>query len=114
VFATKVKRFLHSSDHVAAATGPFHSVQVRNAGTATSWKIKSGQSLSIVIGDSWWVGVRDGNGSLVFSAPPCAGPIRDVTRVELPLASGSIQIDSPTVWREVCSSPASVSLTVTN
>jgi hypothetical protein len=99
---------------VAAATGPFHSIPVRNAGTATSWKIKSGQSLSIVIGGYWWVGVRDGTGRLLGSVPPCADPISDVTRVEFPLASGSIQIDLPTIWHEVCSSPASVSLTVTN
>jgi hypothetical protein len=99
---------------VAAATGPFHSVPVLNAGTATSWTIKSGQSLSIVIGDSWWVGVRDGTGRLLGSAPPCADPISDVTRVEFPFASGGLQINSPTIWHEVCSSPATVSLTVTN
>jgi photosystem II stability/assembly factor-like uncharacterized protein len=98
---------------VASATGPFHSVPMLNAGTATSWKIKSGQSFSIVIGASWWIGVRDENGNVVHSAPPCADPINDVTRVEFPVASGSIRIDLPTIWNEVCSSPASVSLTVT-
>jgi BNR/Asp-box repeat len=96
---------------VAAATGPFHSVPVSKAGTATAWASGSGQSLPIVIGASWWVGVRDENGNPVGSAPPCSDQIFDVTRVELPFAFGSTLIDLPTTWHEVCSSPASVSVT---
>lgn len=97
---------------VAAATGPFHAVPVIRTGTATAWASESGQSLPIVIGASWWVGVRDANGNPVRSAPPCADPIFDVTRVELPFAFGSTVIDLPTTWHEVCSSPASVSVTL--
>ena len=97
---------------VAAATGPFHPVPVTKAGRVSAWASESGQSLPIVIGASWWVGVRDSSGNPVRSAPPCADPIFDVTRVELPFAIGSTLIDLPTTWHEVCSSPASVSVTL--
>jgi hypothetical protein len=97
---------------VAAATGPFHPVPVTKAGRVSAWASESGQSLPIVIGASWWVGARDANGNAVGSAPPCADPIFDVTRVELPFAVGSTLIDLPTTWHEVCSSPASVSVTL--
>jgi hypothetical protein len=96
---------------VAGSTGPFHAAPVIKAGTATAWASESGQSLPIVIGASWWVGVRDANGNAVLSAPPCADPILDVTRLELPFASGSAIIDLPTTWHEVCSSPARVTVT---
>jgi len=97
---------------VAAATGPFHAVPVTKGGTATAWASESGQSLPIVIGASWWVGVHDASGNPALSAPPCADPIFDVTRVELPFAVGSSLIDLPATWREVCSSPASVSISL--
>jgi len=96
---------------VASATGPFRMVGVVNAGTATSYPVKSGESLSIVLGGSWWVGVRPDNGT-PLPAPPCAGPISDVSRVAFPFSSGNIQIDLDITWHEVCSSPASVSLTI--
>jgi hypothetical protein len=39
-----------------------------------------------------------------------------VTRIEFPLARGTIEIDLPTPWewREVCSSPGSVTVDVEN
>jgi len=94
---------------VAGASGPFETVPVDKAGTATSWASGSGQSLPIVIRASWWVEVRDSNGNAIGPGP-CADPIVDVTRVELPFASGSTEIDLPTTWHEVCSSPASLSV----
>jgi hypothetical protein len=97
---------------VAAATGPFHSVPVIRSGRVTAWASESGQSLPMLIGASWWVGIRDESGNAVVSAPPCADRIFDVTRAELPFASGSTVIDLPTTWQEVCSSPASVSVTL--
>jgi hypothetical protein len=95
---------------VATATGSFHNVPVIRPDRVTAWASESGQSLPMVIGASWWVGVRDESGNAVGSAPPCADPVFGVTRVELPFASGSTVIDLPTTWREVCSSPASVSV----
>jgi hypothetical protein len=97
---------------VAAAIGPFHSVPVIKPGPVIAWASETGQSLPMVMGASWWVGVRDESGNAVGSAPPCADPIFDVARVELPFASGSTVIDLPTTWHEVCSSPASVSVTL--
>jgi hypothetical protein len=95
---------------VAAATGPFQSVPVIRPGPVTSWASESGQSLPMVIGAWWWVGVRDESGNAVLSAPPCADPIFDVMRVEFPFALGSTMIDLPAAWDEVCSSPASLSV----
>jgi hypothetical protein len=97
---------------VAGASGPFHAVSATRTGTVTAWASESGQTLPLVLGASWWVGFRDANGNAVGSAPPCLDPILDVTRLELPFASGSAVIDLPTTWHEVCSFPASVSITL--
>ncbi len=98
---------------VASATGSFQTVRVVNAGTASSFSVQSDQSFSIVLGAWWWIGGHTENGT-PLPAPPCTDRISDVSRVKFPIASGSIQIDLGTVWQEVCSSPASVSLTITN
>ena len=107
---------------VAPATGAFEAVAVGDAGTengtggytpAMSAKIPSGRSLSIVIGAWWWSGARPDTGT-PFPAPPCAGPINEVTRVEFPLATGTLHIDLPVVLKQVCSSTASMSLTIKN
>ena len=96
---------------VAPATGPFQPVRVVNTGTAASVNLRSGQSVKLVIGDSWWI--RDADGQPMVSwAPRCANPISDVTRVEFPLSSGRLEIDFDIPWHEVCPSPASVSVTV--
>jgi hypothetical protein len=95
---------------VAAATGPFHAVAVRNTGIATAWSSGSGESVPIMLGASWWIGGQSDNGT-PLPAPPCNYPIYDVSRVEIPLATGTIAFDLPIVWHEVCSSPASVSIT---
>jgi hypothetical protein len=92
---------------VGAASGPLHAVAVRNTlGTATSWGSGPGQSLPIMLSASWPVG-----GQTAFSAPPCADPIYDISRIEIPLASGAIELDLPIDLREVCTSPPSVSMT---
>ncbi len=97
---------------VAGATGSPVIVKVVDAGTTTakgdntpamSARIRAGHELSIEIG-AWWGG---------FGAPSaCYGAIHDVTRVELPLATGALLIDLPTVFQQVCTSPASVSLMI--
>jgi hypothetical protein len=90
---------------VATATGAFQAVAVRNTGIAISWNSGAGESVPIVLSASWPVG-----GQPLFSARPCADPIDDVTRVEIPLATGTIELDLPITLHEVCSSPASVSM----
>jgi hypothetical protein len=94
---------------VASASGPFQAVRVLNAGTVTSFSATSGGNVSIALGASWpipWMWAQ-----LEKTPPPCAGAISNVSRVEIPLASGSLQIDLGTVWPEVCPDPASVWLT---
>jgi hypothetical protein len=118
---------------VASATGPFQAVRVDNIGyevcvnnachyvSPPSYKIRSGQSLTIGFDVSWWVGANDVNGMPLDTAPPCPGAVKDVTRVEVPLASGAIMIDLETAirmpessvpWHEVCASRDSISLTI--
>lgn len=95
---------------VANANGPFHAVAVRGTSPVTSWSSGAGENVPIMLSDWWWVGVQPADGT-PFPAPPCTDPIFDVSRVEIPLASGSLAFDLPIVWRVVCTSPASVSIT---
>jgi hypothetical protein len=96
---------------VANAIGPFHLVPMSNASPVTSWASGPGESLPLVIGASWWTGARDSNGDPIGSQPSCADPVADVTRLAFPFATGTSVIDLPAVWREVCSSPPSLSVT---
>ena len=119
---------------VASATGPFQAVAVNNIGyqvcvnnachfvSPPSYKVRSGQSLTISLIVSWWAGANDENGTPLYTPPPCPGAVRDVTRVEVPLASGAITIDlesavripeSSVPWREVCAARDSIPLTIT-
>jgi hypothetical protein len=95
---------------VASATGTFQAVSLVDAGAATSINVRSGQSLSVEL-RAWWSLAIAPSGGTPLPAPPCADPINDVSRVEIPLRSGSIEIDLDINWHEVCTSPASVSLT---
>jgi hypothetical protein len=106
---------------VAPATGPFEAVSVEDNGTesatgenspAQSVRILSGRSLSIVLGAWWRIDTLRPENGTPFPAPPCLNPISDVTRVAFPFATGRIQIDLPTVFNQICSSPASMSLTI--
>lgn len=106
---------------VASGTGPFEAVSVEDNGTesatgesspAQSARIRSGRSLSIVLGAWWQVDVVQPTSGTPYPSPPCLKPTSDVTRVEYPLATGTIEIQLPTVLNQVCSSPASMSLTI--
>jgi hypothetical protein len=95
---------------VASATGAFQAVGLVDAGAATSFNIQSGQSLSVVL-RAWWSLVIAPSGGTPLPTPPCADPTSDVSRVEIPVGAGNIEIDLDIPWHEVCTSPASVSLT---
>lgn len=95
---------------VASDAGPIEPVAVLNRGTATSFEIGAGQAASIVFEARWWM--LSGPDSSGTTPPPCIDPIRHVTRAEVPLAAGLLEIDLGTVWREVCTSPPSVWLSV--
>ena len=84
---------------------------VNNPGVVTAFDVGSGDSLTIVLGASWWVGVADASGNPLGSPPPCTDPIRDVSRVEIPVETGSLAIALDIPWNVVCTTPPSVSLT---
>lgn len=119
---------------VAPATGPFEAVRVNNVGhevcvnnachyaSPASFRIRAGQSLTIGFDVSWWADAGDANGTSLPTAPPCPGALHDVTRVEVPLASGVITIDleaavrmpeSSVPWHGVCAGRDRISLTIT-
>jgi hypothetical protein len=85
--------------------------QVCNYISATSLRIKSGQTVTIELGAQWqpsWL-------NFVGQTPqPCADAISDVTRAKFPLASGSISIEWDIAFGEVCTSPSNVSVGVTS
>jgi hypothetical protein len=64
-----------------------------------SYMIRSGQSVSIEASVSW---PEDSP----YSLPPCPSLLQDVTRVEFPLAVGSLDInfESQVHWKIICSS----------
>jgi hypothetical protein len=95
---------------VANANGPLHAVVVHNTSIVTSWSSGAGDNVPMMLSASWWVGVQPDKAT-PFPAPPCTDPIFDVSRVEIPLATGSLAFDLPIIWHEVCTSPASVSIT---
>jgi hypothetical protein len=97
---------------VASAAGAFEAVPVQITRTPTSINIISGQTVSMVLGDDWWLGAFTESGETAMPAPTCEGKIVDVYRVEYPLASGSIEIGLDLPWREVCSAPPSITVTV--
>lgn len=92
---------------VATGTGQFQVANVLNSGIATAFSATAGGNVDIVLGDSWPIPSRSGAGT----PRPCPGAINDVSRIEFPFASGSLQIDLPALWPEVCPEPASVSMT---
>jgi hypothetical protein len=95
---------------VSSTGGQFQMVTVQNTAISPAVGIPSGATASIVLGTWWWV---SGHASGRESAPPCSDVVEDVSRVSIPQASGTIEVDLGTVWREVCTTPASVSITVT-
>lgn len=99
---------------LASGSGDFLPVPVRITTSPTSIDIAPGESISIVLGASWWLGVSTDTGATALPTPPCDGRISDVGRVEFPLASGSIEIawGSPWIWRDVCMVPPSVTVTL--
>ncbi len=118
---------------VATAGGPLVAVSASNTGnevcvnsachfvTPATYAIRSGQSFEIEFSVSWWVGANDANGTPVYTAPPCVGGVTDVSRVAFPVASGAIAIDleaasqqagASVPWRQVCSSPMSISFEI--
>ncbi len=118
---------------VGTASGPLVAVSVNNTGnevcvnsachyvTPPTYAIRSQQSFEIDFSVSWFVSATDGNGTPLYSAPPCVGGVTDVSRVAFPVASGAIAIDLESAsqeagasvpWHQVCSSPMSISFEI--
>jgi hypothetical protein len=118
---------------VATAGGPLVAVSANNTGNEVcansachyvipaTYAIRSGQTFEIEFSVSWFAGANDANGTPLYSAPPCAGEVTDVARVAFPVASGAVAIDleaasqqagASVPWRQVCSSPMSISFEI--
>jgi hypothetical protein len=97
---------------VASIAGAFQAVPVQITRDPASINVAAGQTVSIVLGDSWWLGIFTEAGETARLAPPCEGRVTDVHRVAYPFASGSIEIGLDVPWHEVCSAPPSVTVTV--
>ncbi len=94
----------------ANATGPFQAIVVLNAGHAASYRIPHGTTVSIVLG-AWWPIPRLSQHPDPASRP-CSQAIANVSRLEIPLGSSDVQVQLGEVWPEVCTSQASVSITM--
>jgi hypothetical protein len=89
---------------VAPTAGAFQSVEVLNAGNGVSSTIPAGHALSFTVG-AWWAipGLATSN---------CGTKFTNVTRVRIPTAAGSIEIALGTKFRDVCRTPATMSLQI--
>lgn len=76
-------------------------------------KIAAGHSLRISIGAWWWIGVSSTTASPIPS-PQCAQLVDGVTTLQFPVAEGSLMIKLPTVFKHVCTEPASISIGIIN
>ncbi len=100
---------LSNSIFVARSSGAPIPVEVMVVGK-NSYSLAVGDTGSIELTATWSTGdVIPGQ-----TPGPCEGSIEGVRSVEVPVASGRLLINLGTVWREVCSSPASVTITVKN
>lgn len=94
----------------ANATGAFRTAPVLNAGHTASYRIPHSTTVSIVLG-AWWPipGLTQHPNP---ASRLCSQMVMNVTRVEIPLGSSDIQVRLGEVWPDVCTSPASVSITL--
>jgi hypothetical protein len=97
---------------VGSGTGTTEALPVQITTKAKSLDIEAGQMISIVLGDDWWLGFHNEAGETVEPAPRCEGKIGDVDRLDLPFASGTVEIRLDRPWREVCAAPPSVTVAV--
>jgi hypothetical protein len=97
---------------VASSTGALKPVSAEVL-SAPPIHVQAGQALSMDLRAEWWngIGSNPDTGSPI-PAPPCTDPISAVTRIVIPLASGGVRLDLDPIWRLVCTSPASVALSI--
>jgi len=103
---------------VAGASGQFVAIKVPDIGnevcvnaacryaTPGRYTIKAGSTAKIWF-SAWWPLPFDGH-----TPPPCREPIADVSRAEVPFASGRIQVEWTTILAEVCVSPVTMNISV--
>lgn len=98
---------LPSTIEVAQTTGEFISAQVdTGSSTPSTIYLEQGEAASIEFQATWYL---DGF-PLGRTTEPCAASISDVTRVELILGSGTLDIGLETAWSAVCTAPPNVSM----
>lgn len=91
---------------VAGPDGLVVAVRVVNAGNAMLFRVRAGQALTVMLG-AWWPLPTAPNATTW-----CRDPVLGVTRASFPLATGVIAFDLGMTVREVCPSPASMSVTI--
>jgi hypothetical protein len=90
---------------VAAASGPFQPVSVWPVADAPTFTVRSGASVSLWL-RAWWL---EPSPTDAPSAPVCRQSLQDVTRLEFPMAFGSIEMHWDITVPEVCSAPTRLS-----
>ncbi|MEA2673994.1 MAG: hypothetical protein QOI92_1186 [Chloroflexota bacterium] len=93
---------------VASATGTFQPVSIGPAENSVSFRIGSGASPSIELRAWFPIDLTPG----AFGGPTCRQALQDVTRLQFPMASGSVDIHWDTAIPEVCSAPTAMSETI--
>jgi len=79
---------------VASDTGPYHAVDVGYGGYGADGLFHTAAGRSyIAISEEW---------AMPSQPPVCSDPITQVTRIDIPLAAGAIQVSLPEPWVSVC------------
>jgi len=99
---------LPATIEVAGSAGSFVAADVSASGGSESHVIAHDQMVALALG-SWWP--SDGHKLMPSrSSSWCKAPVTDVTRVQIPLASGSIQFRLQDTFQGVCQVPGTLAL----
>ena len=87
---------------VAGADPNATTIPVLNVGSASERRVGSGEAVTVVF-QATWSPIND-------DASPCGGAIEGVSKVEFPVATGVVDLDTGIAWKRVCASPPSVTI----
>jgi hypothetical protein len=99
---------LPATIEVAGPAGSFVAAAVSASGGSGSQDIGAGQTIALALG-SWWP--SDGHKLVPSSSSSwCKAPVTNVTSVQIPLATGSLQFRLGDTFLGVCQSPSTLAL----